>query len=280
MNKRWKSVIDEYMPRYKVKELVIYNDEDDCGLMENEFFHTNEPFDKEHLFRNSDLKLINNFPLRLDSLTRLKLDGVLICRCGNKTKVDLSILNTLTALEHLELPVVNPKKATLSLPLLRVLYIYSTGSRSGLTVDCPKLEIFGCHQDLGTIYFAHIESIKQLHVVSVPRNLDGFTNVEVFRTNNPSSLFIRILVQLNNLRELHLDEQKHVHVRYYKARKNINRLIEQKRKMKKKNLKIFFYNQLMEDGKTVGDYKIYRKFPNAFDDVVDGDDTDNYDSDE
>lgn len=268
------------MPRYKVNELVIYNDEDDCGLMENNFFHTNEPINKDVMFRNSDLKLIGSIPLRLDSLTRLKLDGVLIFRWGSKTKIDLTILNTLTALEHLELPVVNPKNTTLSLPQLRILYIYSTGSRSGLTVDCPKLEIFGCEQDLGTIYFVHIESIKQLQLQSVPRYLDGFKNVEVFRTSNPYCLCLRILTQLDNLRELRLDEHKHVHVRYYKARKNINRLIERKKKMKKKNLKIFFFNQLIEDGKTVGDYKIYRKFTNAFDDVMDGDDTDAYDSDE
>lgn len=268
------------MTRYKVKELVIYNDEDDCGAMESTFFHTNEPFNKETEFRNSDLGLIKNIPLKLDYLTRLKLDGVLIFRRGNKAKVDLSILNTLTALEHLELPVVNPKEATLSLPLLRVLYIYSTGSRSGLTVDCPKLEIVGCEQDLGTIYFVHIKSIKQLHLTSVPRNLDGFTNVEVFRTTNPSSLTVRVLTQLNNLHELHLDEHKHVHVSYYTARKQLNRLIGQKRKMKKQNLKIYFYNQLLEDGKTVGHYKLYRKFPNAFDDVVDGDDTDAYDPNE
>lgn len=235
-------------------------------MMKTTFFYTNEPFSEENVFRNSDLKLIKNIPLRLDALTRLKLDGSLIRRWGNKTKVDLSILNTLIALEHLELPVVNPKATTLSLPLLRILYIYSTGSRSGLTVDCPKLEIFGCQQDLGTIYFVRIESIKQLHLTSVPRN--------------PNSLSIRILVQLDNLRELHLDENKHVHVSYYKARKLINRLIEQKRKMKKNNLKIYFFNQLLEDGKTVGDYKFYRKFSNAFDDVVDGDDNNNYDSDE
>lgn len=280
MNKRWKSVIDEYMTWYKVKELVVYNDEDDCGLMENTFFHTNEPFNKENSFRNSDLKLIKNIPLRLDSLTRLKLDGVLIFRWGDKTKVDLSILNTLTALEHLELPVVNPKETTLSLPQLRILYIYSTGSKRGLTVDCPKLEIFGCEQDLGTIYFVHIESIKQLQLTSIPRQLDGFKNVEVLRTSNPYSLPVRILAQLDNLRELRLDENKHVHVRYYKARKHINRLIERKRKMKKNDLKIFFFNQLLEEGKTVGDYKFYQKFPNAFEDVVDGDDTENYDSDE
>lgn len=267
------------MTRYKLKELVIYNDEYDYGLMETAFFYTNEPFDKEHLFRNSDLKLIKNIPLKLDSLTRLKLDGVLILRSSN-TQVDLSILNTLTALEHLELPVVNPKQTTLSLPLLRVLYIYSTGSRSGLTVDCPKLEIFGCEQDLGTIHFVHIETIKQLHLQSVPRNLGGFTNVEVFRTSNPHSLCIRILDQLNKLRELHLDGHRHVHVRYYKARKFLNRLIERKRKMKRNNVKIFFFNRLIEDGKTVGDYKIYRDFPNAFDDVIDGDDTDAYDSNE
>ncbi len=248
--------------------------------MENTFFHTNEPIDKEVLFRNSDLRFISNIPLKLDSLTRLKLDGMLIFRWGNKTKVDLSIINTLTALEHLELPVVNPKNTTLSLPRLRILYIYSTGSRSGLTVDCPKLEIFGCEEDLGTIYFVHIESIKQLRIQTVPRNLDGFKNVEVFRTSNPYCLCIRIVAQLINLRELRLDENKHVHVRYYKARKNINRLIERKRKLKKNNLKIFFFDQLIEDGKTVGDYKIYRKYTNSFDDVIDGDDTDAYDSDE
>lgn len=248
--------------------------------MQNEFFYTNEPFDRDNLFRNSDLKLIKNIPLSLNWLTRLKLDGTLIIRWGDKTKVDLSILNTLTALEHLELPVVNPKNTTLSLPLLRILYIYSTGSRNGLTIDCPKLEIFGCEQDLGTIHFVHIESIRQLHLTSVPRNLDAFRNVEVFRTSNPYCIPVRILVQLDNLRELHLDENKNVHVRYYKARKVMNRLIERKKKMKKNNLKIYFFNQLLENGKSVGDYKFYRKFPNAFEDVVDGDDTDEYDSDE
>lgn len=258
--------------------MVIYNDEDDYGLMETTFFYTNEPFSEENVFRNSDLKLIKDIPLRLDALTRLKLDGSLIRRWGNKTKVDLSILNTLIALEHLELPVVNPNATTLSLPLLRILYIYSTGSRSGLTVDCPKLEIFGCQQDLGTIHFVSIESIKQLHLTSVPRNLERFTNVEVFRTSSPNTLSIRILVQLDNLRELHLDEKEHVHVSYYKARKLINRLIEQKRKMKKNNLKIYFFNELLEDGKTVGDYKFYQKISNGFDVV--GDRDDNYDSDE
>ncbi|XP_037052374.1 uncharacterized protein LOC119085927 [Bradysia coprophila] len=280
VNKRWKSAIDEYMPRYRVNELVIYNDEDECGVMVDTFFYIDKPIDKDIMFRNSDLKLIQNIPLRLDSLTRLKLEGVLIFRWGSKAKVDLSILNTLTALEHLELPVVNPKNTTISLPVLRILYIYSTGSRRGLTVDCPKLEIFGCEEDLGTIHFVHTQSIKELQIQSVPRNMEEFENVEVFRTSSPHSLFVRILVQLTGLRELHLDEHKHVHVSYYKARKNLNRLIEQKRKLKKINLKIFFYNQLLEDGKTVGDYKIYRKFRNAFDDVVDGDDTDAYDSDE
>lgn len=264
-----------------MKELVVHNDEDDYGLMENEFFHTNEIIDKDSKFRNCDLKFLANIPLKLDSLTRLKLEGVLIFRWGgNKNRVDLSILNTLTALEHLELPVVNPKSTTLALPLLRILYIYSTGSRGGLTIDCPKLEIFGCEQDLGTIHFVHIDSIKQLRLQSVPRSLDGFKNVEVFRTSNPHCICQRLLVQFENLRELRLDVHKHLHVRYYQARKNLNRLIERKKKLKKNNLKIFFFDQLIEDDKTVGDYKIYRKHTNAFDDVVDGDDTDAYDSDE
>lgn len=280
LNKRWKSAIDEYTPRYRVNELVIYNDRDEYGVTVDTFFYTDKPIDEEILFRNSDLKLINEMPLRLDSLTRLKLEGVLTFRWGSKTKVNLSVLNTLTALEHLELPVVNPNETRISLPILRILYIYSTGSRKGLTIDCPKLEIFGCEEDLGVIRFIHSESIKELRIQSVPRNMDEFKNVEVFRTSSPHSLFVRILVQLTGLRELHLDENKDVHVSYYKARKNLNRLIEQKRKLKKVNVKIFFYNQLLEDGKTVGDYKIYRKFRNAFGDVVDGDDTEDYDSDE
>lgn len=246
-------------------------------MMEFTFFHSNKPFNKENTFSFSDLSLLKKMSLKLDGLKRLKLDGVLIISY-NRKHVDLSILNTLTTLEHLELPILKPKNNfELQLPLLKVLYVFSTGGHSGLTINCPKLEVFGCEHDMNKINFEHIESIRQIEITSVPRNLHRFKNVEIFRTNNPYFIPLDILDDLPNLRELHLDEHKHVHVQYYKARNTLNQLIEQKKSLKRIDLKIFFFKTLLVDGKNVGEYKFYQKYRNAFDDVVDGDDTD-YDS--
>lgn len=189
---------------------------------------------------------------------------------------DAKVLNLFKQLEQLEYrnwiwQQIRPPQ--IILPRLKVLKIgWAAYNHDGFTIDAPQLEILSCYIGLSGINFPHSKSIKRLQIGDTQHDLKKFENVEVFSCFTSESVVIDLLEQLPKLKEIHFvaGQFKDIcakYLNYNETEYKMQWLIERKRLLGKKELKLHFLGELLDDdAKTFKDYNFDVTFKQIFKD--------------
>ena len=242
------------------EQLVI---RDDYYRAERHWYHSNEPIDEQSVLTDFNPTHFDRIPFSLTRLRRLAIRSDL-------DRFDLTILNELKRLRHLELSLVNLKEdQTLVLPALKVLNLLGVTQRR-LRVESPNLEVLACWFGLGMISLSNPKTIRLLHLAYGSsgdwRVLRIFENVTVFITNHPNSLSKAIMEQLPRLKQLRLMKDQEPNLFNFKLTAGqIDQLFEQRRSLRSgPDPQIFFNDTLLEDERTFRDRRFIVKHFNCF----------------
>lgn len=263
VSKQWLTCVD----RLKIKELVLNTYE--CSELRN-WYQSNRRPDEENIVNKFDFRTFHLIPLNLTRLKRLRLEESLIDYDSElKLYFDFRLLNNLVQLEHLELPEIQYDcELSLVLPNLKILTIFRC--ETDLQIDSPKLEILNCRYDLGSIKFKDPLTIKQLETCDHNQKFKFFKNVTIFRTSNFYCINKQLIKDLINLEQLILVEDlnigKFYAFLYDEIEYIIDSIMNEMRRLNKMNLKIIFFDYLLDTTKSLSELDVKAKYSHLFED--------------
>ena len=258
-----------YVSLVKIRELIINNQRTEKAG-ELTWFHTDDPMMEMNVIKNHP-----NLQAYLDRFRIKYLTRLCLIESESLTKPFIErLLNRMQQLEHLELTINRSDNKSghvmLELPNLQTFKLFSLSDKYG--INSPKLKNVQLFMGPNEIDFSHPQSIKYLEVKCVLAgpilskfNLTEFPNLDVLRVSTPNNRFnSRAIVELYshainslpNLSKLYFDRPYHSKL-CSRDTKNEFDLILNRRNLFHKELKIYFLNILLENGRNFDYYYNY-----------------------
>ena len=249
------------------------------------WFDTGAPIAAEHVLYRFDLKRMFEIPFNLDRLRRLCLN----CHVktdeqrdtGSINYLKICMLNEFVRLEYLSIQSVHVAyEEILSLPNLKALDIFEitihdpfnpfnglaacTLPVNNLVLQAPRLSVLNCEIGLDHLSVLSAESVRELSIGDKQADLSAYRCCEVFKCDWPHSLNDQILQQLPNLKRLHLDEDESELFDYKETGRIMDALLYQKKRLKRRDLAVYFLDHLLEDEKRFDDYQFDLIYSDVF----------------
>ena len=260
VSKRFKYFADLTKPNeIAVNELKILGDK---------WRFRDELIDPDSQINNYDMDVLMKIPFDLRALRRLKVWNYALYKEQDSLVRFLS--ESTSQLEHLEIVGLYLKEnAMLSLPRLKVLFIDWPEGKCAITVNAPELLVlsfFGSYGSLAKISITCPTTVKHLELFDrADEAIRQFENVETLRVFLPRFIDPDLLRSNRNLKEIYLLGQSEWDLLLIdQTRTIVDDLLEQKRRATKSELKIFFFDQLLGDGKQFDDYQFHLRFTDYF----------------
>lgn len=261
VSKRFKCCVDLVRP-----DEIVLNETKVHGA---KWRYRDELIEEDCAVYDYDVNVLSKISFDLQRLKRLKIVNYALYQELDDV---IGFLNEHTALlEHLEIVGLAVKKhATLSLARLQVLFIdWPEGKSTSITVNAPMLRVlsyFGTYGSLSAISVTHPRTIEHLELFDrADERIRQFENVKTLRVFLPRFIDSDLLRANANLKAIHLLGQNEWDLLYYdQTRAIVNALFEQKRQSARSDLKIYFFDQLLDEGKQFDDYLFRSRFHDYF----------------
>lgn len=261
VSKRFKYCADQIKP----EEIVL----SEIPVPDDKWRYRDEPVAEDCTIYDYDVNVLRKISFGLQRLKSLKIGNYALYQDLDEF---IDFLNATTIrLVHLEIVGISLKQpATLSLALLEVLFIdWPEGKSTRITVTAPKLRVlsyFGTYGSLSALTVTHPKSIEHLELFDrADESIRQFENVETLRIFLPRFIDPKLLAANANLKTIFLLGQNEWDLLYYdQTREIVEGLFEQKRQTARDDLKIHFFDQLLDESKPFDDYQIRSKFADYF----------------
>ena len=260
VSKRFKSCVDLIRP-----EEIALNEIKTCG---DKWRYRDELIDPDSQINDYDMNVLNEISFDLSRLRRLKISNYDLYR--DLDDMIRFVNETATQLEHFEIVgLALVANATLSLHRLEVLFIDWPEGKGDITVNAPALRVlsfFGTYGSLSKINVIHPKSIKHLELFHrADETVRQFENIETLRVFLPRKIDPDLLRSNRHLKTIYLLGQWQWDLLVIdETRTIVDGLLQQKRALAKNDLKIYFFDQLLEDDKQYDDYAFHRRFAKYF----------------
>lgn len=261
VSKRFKSCVDLIRP----KQIAL----NELETHDNKWRYRDELIQSDCQINDYDVDVLSKVSFDLRGLRRLKISNYALYQ--ELDGMMEFVGKIATQLEHLEIVGLYLKaNAALSLPRLEVLFIDWPEGKGDITVNAPALRVlsfFGSYGSLSKINLIHPNSIKHLELFDrADETVRQFGNVETLRVFLPRTIDADLLRSNRNLKTIYLLGKWEWDLLLVDQTKTIvDDLLQQKRATNKNDhLKIYFFDQLLEDGKPYDDYAFHRRFAKYF----------------
>lgn len=149
---------------------------------------------------------------------------------------------------------------TVPLPALRPLYIFFM--QSTMVLDTPQLRTLSFVIGLPTLLRPQTVRHLRIGLNEGCVNLAAYEAVDDFRVDWPSSIGGEIDRQLLRLADLHLNENQGFD--YVETAAIMNEILEQKRLLKRNDLRVYFLGRLLDGYRKFEDYHFDRDYCGVF----------------
>lgn len=223
----------------KVRRLIVSLNEKICA---GKWYQTYRPFDLSDLIRAKDLDFLQNEPFK-KMFARLRM--LYVYDFPERLPLyNLASLNTLQELEHLELWFLRVEnQSKLTLPNLKV-FCVNEHTSANLIIDTESLIHFKTVFELRQLTFPRVTSIRSVQCHKLTREILAFENLERLCCYLiPAPLDSELLARLPTLNR----------IQFYDLDSSYQTLKLQKRRLNRRDLKIFFLGINFEqtnDGRT------------------------------
>ena len=231
--KKWYSIIHQMirLNSLAISEIRYYK-----ILLSEKWFDPNEPiqflYDYQYKVVSRHSKLIR-FNMNQPLLSQLKK---LFIYCRNIWTNSINCLRQLEVLSLKDSKLSSKTDISLNLPNLKAFSYKQNDHYDKLTLTCPNLEKLAYFHSFGNLSIIHPESIKEVQIHCKEDFIFDIVNCEYLYMEY-GHFDENILLKLTKLKELHINR---------KDLDTLDRFIEQKRTLKRTNLKIYHLNLLSD----------------------------------
>lgn len=183
--------------------------------------------------KDLSLNLLQSSVFNLKNLKRLMINGSL-----NNEAFNIEQLNQFSKLEQIEIDEWKGDKATLVLPKLKRLYLWSLYANE-LTIESPKLEALFCKINISLVSLPSTK-LRHLEIHSFRDKVFTFTDLETLKLDHTDGVVQNMLQQLPKLTDIEFKLDDYSEGFFDGTINTLRNLVVERQRLNRTNLKIAF----------------------------------------